>query len=333
MTRLCLGSAAMLLLILGAMPAAAQNPDLALSPAERDSILKNYKQIFPIWGKKAVERGFNLPLPVGLNINTVYVNQGIELGQLNLSTNDNPLAPVSWIVLGEAVSNVATVNFRGDLWVLPFLNVYGMYGKGWAQIDVPITDPVDFTSNVEQQGLYWGVGLTGTMGIKGNFLVVDVNWSWTDLEKLDEPVQVRILSLRYGRVFKINARQRWNIWVGAMNQRFATETNGSIALNEAIPPAVVDSIRNELSDYQNEQWYQDLGPIGQAAADSIVSEILDGDLANTTINYGLTKTAADPWNMLVGGTYELSRHWHLRSEFGFLGRFQALFVINYRFAL
>ncbi len=28
----------------------AQNPDLALTDAERDSVLKNYDQIFPIWG-------------------------------------------------------------------------------------------------------------------------------------------------------------------------------------------------------------------------------------------------------------------------------------------
>ena len=38
-----------LLLPLHAM--AQQNPDLALSPAERDSILADYHQIFPIWGQ------------------------------------------------------------------------------------------------------------------------------------------------------------------------------------------------------------------------------------------------------------------------------------------
>jgi hypothetical protein len=208
-----------------------------------------------------------------------------------------------------------------------------MFGKGWATIDVPITEPVDFTSHVEQTGVYWGVGLTGTIGIKHNFLIVDVNWSWTDLEKLSEPVQVRNLGLRYGRAFRINAQRRWNVWVGTSNLKFATETNGSIALNEAIPPEKLQSIRDSLADYQTEPWYMNLGPVGKAAADSIVAEILDGDLANTTINYGLTKSAADPWNMLVGGSFEFSRHWHLRGEIGFLGRFQALFVINYRLAL
>jgi hypothetical protein len=39
----------------------AQNPDLMLSQAQRDSILKTYNNIFPILGRKAIERGFDLP--------------------------------------------------------------------------------------------------------------------------------------------------------------------------------------------------------------------------------------------------------------------------------
>ena len=46
-----------------ATSASAQNPDLALSKAERDSILAHYKNRFPIWGRKAIERGFDLPYP------------------------------------------------------------------------------------------------------------------------------------------------------------------------------------------------------------------------------------------------------------------------------
>jgi hypothetical protein len=38
-------------------PAYAQNPDMVLSQSERDSILKDYNNIFPIWGRKAIEPG------------------------------------------------------------------------------------------------------------------------------------------------------------------------------------------------------------------------------------------------------------------------------------
>ena len=47
-------------------PVWAQNPDMVLSQADRDSILKDYDQVFPIWGRKAIERGFALPRPFGI---------------------------------------------------------------------------------------------------------------------------------------------------------------------------------------------------------------------------------------------------------------------------
>ena len=313
--------------------AAAQNPDLVLSQSERDSILATYHQVFPIWGRKAIERGFLLPLPVGLNINSFYMDQGIALSQLGLSVNDNPTQPVSWITLGEAQSSVYSVNFRGDLWVLPFLNVYGFGGRGWATTRVPVTEPVSFTSEVKQEGFYGGIGLTGTIGLHRNWLAVDVNWSWTDLEKLDQPVRGRVLGIRLGKTLKLNARQRVNFWIGTSNQKFRTETNGSVTLAEAIPPAVADTLRNRLANYQSSEWYQALTPLQKQLADSLVAGIMRADLGSTVVNYSLDKKPSDPWNMLVGGSLELSRHWHFRGEAGFFGRVQALFVVNYRFGL
>jgi hypothetical protein len=37
--------------------------------------------------------------------------------------------------------------------------------------------------------------------------------------------------------------------------------------------------------------------------------------------------------MIIGGSYELTRNWHFRGEVGFIGRVQALLVLNYRLAL
>ncbi|HUL50929.1 MAG TPA: hypothetical protein VLT79_13000 [Gemmatimonadales bacterium] len=313
--------------------AAAQNPDLALSPAERDSILATYHQTFPILGRQAIQRGFQLPLPVGLNVNSFYMNQGIALSQLGLSVNDNPPEPSPWITLGEARSRVTSLNIRADLWVLPFLNVYGFGGNAWANTKVPVTEPVSFTSEVSQTGVYGGIGLTGTIGIRHNWLAGDVNWSWTDLEKLDQPVRGRILSFRLGKTWKLNARQRVNFWIGTSNQKLVNETNGTVTLAEAIPPAIADSLKSRLANYQSSDWYQNLTPVQKRLADSLVAGIANANLGATRVNYSLTKAPADPWNMLVGGTYELNRHWHFRGEVGFFGRVQALLVLNYRFGL
>ena len=64
-----------------------------LSQAERDTILKSYDNIFPIWGRKAIERGFDLPKPLGINVIGMYIDQGIEISNLSFSTGDNPRVP------------------------------------------------------------------------------------------------------------------------------------------------------------------------------------------------------------------------------------------------
>ena len=94
------------LLALAGHAAVAQNPDLILSKAERDSILKNYKNRFPIWGRKAIEKGFDLPYPVGLSLNVVYAEQDIKLSDLGLSTGAKPVVPVEFIKFGRVQAPV-----------------------------------------------------------------------------------------------------------------------------------------------------------------------------------------------------------------------------------
>lgn len=223
------------MLLTGAGQLHAQNPDLMLSQAERDTILKSYDNIFPIWGRKAIERGFDLPKPFGINVIGMYIDQGIEISNLSLSTGDNPRVPIDAIKFGDNTSTIATASLRADLWVFPFLNTYVMGGAAKSNTTVNVVTPAAFESSVDQTGDYFGTGLTGAFGIKRNFAVVDVNWAWSFLEKLDDAVRSRVLSMRLGRSMKLGPDKRLNLWVGAMNVKFATETNGSINLSEAIP--------------------------------------------------------------------------------------------------
>src|SRR5262245_142822 len=210
----------LLLLLAASGDAAAQNPDLALTQEERDSVLKDYHNIFPLLGRKAIERGFDLPKPVGLNVLGLYMNQGIEITDLGLSTGANPIEPIDFIGFGTNTSTVYSANLRLDLWVLPFLNVYGFAGRAQANTKVEVSAPISFTSEVDQPGNYGGIGLTGAMGLKRNFIAADINWSWSDFEKLDEPVFGRVFSARFGRTIKLGGPKRASFWVGTMNQKF-----------------------------------------------------------------------------------------------------------------
>jgi hypothetical protein len=308
-------------------PAWAQNPDLVLSQAERDSILKDYDQVFPIWGRKAIERGFDLPRPIGIGINAVYLVQNIDISNLQLSTGSDPVEPFDVVQFGTSEATAFSQTVRADLWLFPFLNVYGLYGPGQANTSVEVTDPVLFTSSVDQTATTYGIGLTGAMGIKRNWLSVDVNWTWSDLEKLDKPVQIRILGLRYGRAFKVSPRNKAAFWLGTMNQKVALDTKGSVTFEEAVPPEFWDQIENLPSS----PWYQGLTAAQQAVVDRLVQRIADNK--STPINYQIDKELSDPWNMLAGGQFFLGKSWEFRVEAGFIGRTSILAGAGYRFHL
>jgi hypothetical protein len=318
------------LIALAANVAVAQNPDLALTKAERDSILKTYHNRFPIWGRKAIEKGFDLPYPVGLSVNVVYADQDIKLSDLGLSTGSNPTVPVEFIKFGRVQAPVFTGNLRGDLWLFPFLNLYAFGGAARVSTDVTIAEPVEFNTKVDQNGSYAGLGMTATMGIKHNWLAFDVNWAWTKTENLNQAVNTRIFGIRFGRAQKINATQRVALWVGAMKQTLNSGTDGSIALSDVIAGGGGDA-GGALEDYQDSEWYQGLTPAQKRVVDEIVERITGRDPSDVTVNYALKKSVADPWNMLAGVSYDFSKRWQGRVETGFIGRFQVLGQINYRF--
>jgi hypothetical protein len=318
-------------MLCGLRPTDAQHPDLTLSPAERDSILARYHNRFPIWGRKAIEKGFELPAPAGVSLTVVFMDQGIDITSLELSTGSNPLVPIEFVKIESTRSTVLTENIRADLWLFPFLNVYGFGGWAQAATEVTVADPVAFTTKVDQTGVYWGVGLTGTMGISRNWLAVDANWAWTDLEKLDQPVRGRILGIRSGRAFRIGPGRRVSPWLGAMKQTLVSETNGSVGLADLTSPQSAARLAAQLRDYQASDWYQQLTPPQKAVVDRIAGAIGRPSADSLVINYGLQKAIATPWNMLAGVTYDFTRNWTIRAELGFIQRTSVLVMGNYRF--
>jgi hypothetical protein len=306
----------------------AQNPDLSLTPAERDSILKQYDQIFPIWGRKAIERGFDLPTPLGFNVGWFGATQDIIISDLAIGFNA-PVEPAAFIKFEKAESKLTNTNVRADLWVLPFLNVYLMLGTGTGETKVHIAEPVQFTTTANFEGSNVGVGLTGVYGFSRYFVVADFNHQWAFSSLLEAAVPVNVFSARLGRAFRVGERKKRmkaTAWVGTMFQNMQNGTVGSIKLSDVAPPESL------FDNYQTSTWYQGLSPREKTLVDNFVQRI-QGGLDTTVVNYSLNKKMADPWNMLLGGTFDIGTHWGLRAEVGFIGRKSLLVMGNYRIAL
>ena len=135
-----------------------------------DTTQQNYPYTFPILGAKAYEKGFDIPLPGGGMINYFTATQDILIPELEIGFSDGllpdiPLTDIRDIVEFSEISAVATsVNVRPDVWVLPFLNVYGIFGKSWATTTVELSFPITMKAVAELEGTSTGFGVTGAGG-------------------------------------------------------------------------------------------------------------------------------------------------------------------------
>jgi len=311
---------------------------------KKDTAKKEYPYIFPILGKKAVAKGFSIPLPAGIMVNTFFGNSDITISNLQLGVegaNANvPLTPVEFIEFGKNTATIKNVNLRPDLWVLPFMNVYGILGYTEGKTSVSLTAPVAFNAVADLKGYTYGFGTTFAGGVGKYFIVGDFNWAWSAMDILDKPAASSISSFRFGRNFMINPKKErlFGVWAGLMKFKLASGTQGKITLGEVLPPEAWDRKDQIVSDYY--EWYNSLGnsPVDQKKkeiADEVLTpivEAIDARDGSTTISYSLEKKPTKKWNMIVGGQYQFNKRWQLRTEFGFFGgRSQGLFSANYRF--
>jgi hypothetical protein len=334
--------------------------------------LKNatYPYLFPIWGEKVVRKGFNIPKSAGLSTQYVYQQSDIIINNLMVGFNNGEMHSLDQVIrFNNATATSNAVNIRPDLWVLPFLNVYLILAqsKSSTAIDASVWLPddstwkkiTDFSTQADFNGTTFGFGITPTVGIRGFFIAIDMNFSWTDIDALDEPAYIFILGPRLGKNITFKNRDRsLALWVGGFRVKMATTTNGSLNASELFP---IDQWQTRLGngytkvdEHQQkvDNWWNGLttteqkNPVNAAKHETAnrvlarfgsfldqASQVVAG-AGESSIQYSLNKKPKDMWNFIVGGQFQLNRSWMLRAEFGFLGsREQAIVGLQYRFNL
>ena len=301
-----------------------------------------YNYLFPILGQGAYKKGFDIPYPAGAMVNFMWIDQSISISnlQLGLQTDnlDIPLTSVDFIEFGKNTNTSYTFNIRPDIWIFPFLNVYGIFGYGESHTEVNLIAPVEMKSIVDQSVTTTGVGVMGAGGIGPVWLSIDANWTWNKPELLDKAVRVNVLGIRIGHTFVFENKPKSNIAVGAgaMHVKMNSETKGEIKLKDALPTETWDRKDEIVENYWN--WYNDeAGPGQKLIADEVLTPIvnrLENADGSAIIRYGIDKQVKENWNGLVGIQYQYNKHWMLRSEGGIIGdRKSFLFSLNYRFLL
>mgnify|MGYP000381805110 CR=1 FL=1 len=314
-----------------------------INEAYTDSLKQvEYKYTFPILGQGAYKKGFDIPYPAGLMGNYMWLKQNIVFDnmQLGLKTDnaDIPLTDVSFIQFGENDNTSYSLNVRPDLWILPFLNVYGIVGYGESNTEVNIVAPIELQSVVDQSLNTIGFGVMGAGGVGPIWFSVDANWTWSKPALLDKPVLVNVLGIRLGHTFKFKNKPQSNIalWAGAMSMKMSSETSGEIKLIDALPPEAWERRDEIVNNYYD--WYNnEATPVQKIAADKVLTPIVerienaDGE---SIVRYGMDKQVKEKWNGTIGGQYQLNKRWMFRTEAGLIGnRKSFLLSINYRFLI
>lgn len=317
-----------------------------------------YPYLFPILGKKAYEKGYNIPLPHGILIGTIYNKQGIELNnfemaiaQPGLPESDLNFTSLDGILdFGPSEGRINTLNARVDTWVLPFFGISGIFGKVWGEqsISFSIVGSELIESVTDIEGQYYGINLLGIVPLGPINLAADYSWTWTTNARLDKPVLVKVSGIRVTKQIKTKIPGRYfAVWAGAQSQKLTSQTSGNIAFDEVL--GVSEKDKEKLDDHWgnvlndevvvkqspitgNDLYWSDLTPVEQQLRQSTYN--LVRGVVDSNVYYKFNKQLEYDWNMLLGVNYQHNKRWGLKAEYGFLKAKQSLmFSIDYRFGL
>lgn len=286
---------------------------------------------FPIWGDEARARGYSIPLPFGANLSYMNIRQNIDVDSITFSglKLGDHLIPSDMfnIAVGQTRQRSETENLRLDMWVFPFLNIYGLMGytKGSSLSQVSVdADPSRYTgidkiiaSSVHKlhdngtlqdidfaldfEGRTWGTGFTLAGGYKNWFTLVDTNYTRTEFDILDGKISAVTVSPRVGYRFEmpgISGPSHLSIWVGAMYQNVDQEFKGNLS-DLHMPPELQPLISSVNVDDQG--------------------------------RFDVKQHLSSPWNTLIGAQYEITKNFNVLTEIGFNERNSFFLAGEYRF--
>lgn len=328
------------------------------------------KNLLPIFGNKARNLGFDLPYSAGLSVNYLWQESNVIISNVAVGFNNGPIYNVDELLrFNSATSESNGINVRPDIWLFPFLNVYGIFATATSTtgIDVGIWIPrIDDSQELfsiqtrpEFKTTTAGFGLTPTVGFMGGWVAFDMNFTWTDVDAQENPVFAFVFDPRIGKTFQFSKPHRnISIWIGGFRLKINRDTRGELDLSEVLPieewNQKVISGQGRVADAQVEltTWWENLSPVEQRNPVNIAkfevnqrklnlaSNFLNAadnalDTAdNSTLQYELDKQPQSLWSLVFGAQFQYNKSLMVRAEYGYArGRDQFLAGLQYRFDL
>jgi len=157
-----------------------------------------------------------LPRPWGLSVDFYTMNQDYEIADLQFLLPGVSLGDPSAL---DVTNDVQHFDIKADVWLFPFLNVFGIAGRVDAETVVDFSNadivglPFDLgTLPVSYDGTVLGLGFTLAVGSESWFASATTTFTKTDTSgDLDSTVDSLSIQPRIGII-----RSSWLFWVGGM---------------------------------------------------------------------------------------------------------------------
>ncbi|MDB4584046.1 hypothetical protein N9164_12900 [Draconibacterium sp.] len=181
----------------------------------------------PFAKKWFVENEINLPLPFGVSAFFTHMSRGIDITNVDVALLDQPKQSINDFANFE-LNNKNTVSaVKLDVWLLPFVNFYGMLGyvSTNASLDATITidriilpgPPVIIPINSQSKlnGSYVGLGTTMVAGYGSWFILGDANYGYSKLDEFESEIDFWMFSARSGFQSSLG-KNSMRAWLGGM---------------------------------------------------------------------------------------------------------------------
>jgi len=222
--------------------------------------------------------------PWGVGIDFFTMDQQYKIKSLQFDLQGVSLPDPALLNIKNDLSHL---DLKLDVWLTPFLNVFGIIGRVDAKTVVDFSQapiqglPIPLTNlPISYDGTVYGGGATLIYGSESWFGAVTTTWTEADLGgQFDSSVSSLAIQPRLGLV-----RDNWQFWVGGMYLDTEEDHSGTIDLQIPGIPPVPFKVELEGSD----KWNNAVG-VGYTFSPKahLTFEYGFGDREHTLFNYTL----------------------------------------------
>lgn len=194
--------------------------------AQSDSTNTELRTI-PFASKWFIKNNIELPLPFGVSTFFTYMSRDVDIKDVKVSLQDIPKQSVDDFMNFELNNKTTVAAIKADVWILPFLNIYGLFGyvSTDAKLDAtitydrvllpgpPVIIPINTSSKID--GSYYGLGSSIVGGYGSWFVLGDVNYGYSKLNEFEGKIDFWMYSGRTGFQSKLG-ENKIRTWIGGM---------------------------------------------------------------------------------------------------------------------